>query len=164
MSIPRKLKSMQRAAHFCVVAWVCVLSSLVSRRAPQPKVPDSVHRGKGLSFVLRSDGMADSSQLPCTCHWLSVSQGQILLSVSTVRRTLQRAFLGWAGSTISDAMKHAVTELVSCRPWSTEPAPPISTISRTCSLQASRVIRNLGANAAVWWSLLIPRKGRQTHL
>lgn len=116
MLIPRKLKSMQREAHFCVVAWVCVLSSLVSHRAPRPKVPDSVHKGKELSFVLRSDGMADSSQLPCTCHWLSVSQGQILLSVSTVRRTLQRVFLGWAGGTISDAMKHAVTELVSCHP------------------------------------------------
>lgn len=153
MSIHRKIKNMQREPRFHAVAFLS-LSWLVSQRALRPRVPDSVLRCKGLSFVLSSDGMADSSQLSCTCHWLSVSQGQILLSVSTVRRTLQSVFLGWAGSIILDAMKHAVTDLVSNCLWNPEPVPPISTISWTIL----QVVEN-------WWQpVWIPRISGQMLL
>lgn len=105
---------MQREAHFCAVAWACLPSvaclswSVTELLGPRYPTLFSGARTR-LYSVVRWHGR----QLSCTCQWLAASQGQILLSISTVRKTLQSVRLGLAGSSILDAMKHAVTDLVS---------------------------------------------------
>lgn len=77
-----------------VSSLACLNRSVMGLVGPQCRSPSIESRN---SFVLWSDGMADSGQLSCTCPWPSVPVGQILLSIPTARKHLKAHASLWIG-------------------------------------------------------------------